>query len=252
MSTIGYTYGSQWHLLRFLGYHRDGFNQAVADVIAGVKAVKWLDLNYRKDDRSPDPGCYSVDQGKFIRPPNPRTLDKEFEAIKFLGPNELVRLQPHWRTYWPQTGTPPNWDSIARIDIQGTEHWLLVEAKSHLKELISFCGAGDAALPTILAAFTATMATMNINGNPQDWLGPYYQFCNRLAVLNFLLQHQIEAKLLFVYFLGDRFPERRREICPHDQQGWEDHLKAMEKHVGWQDNNPLAPHVHKLFLPVCP
>lgn len=253
MGRIGYTYGSEWNLLRLLGYHRDHFNRAVADTIPGVGSVTWLDLNFRRDDRAPDPGCYSRCLDIRGRVPRPRRLDREFQAIDFLPPDQLEAVQDDWEEYWPQTGTPPNWDAIARIDVKGTEHWLLVEAKSHLNEIISFCGAGDAALDTILAAFTATMVTMNINGDPHNWLGPYYQFCNRLAVLNFLLDHQIPAKLLFVYFLGDRFPEGRTQICPDTQQGWMPHLQAMEQHVGWQDdNNRLAPHVHKLFLPVGP
>lgn len=254
MGTIGYTYGSEWHVLRFLGYHRDHLNRAVEAAMPGARVVRWLDQRFRKDDGPPDPGCYSQSPQVPGRRPRPRRLDRELTAIDFLPPDELARVAGGWAEYWPQTGTPPNWDAVAQIELGGTPHWLLVEAKSHLREVISFCGAQGPALDTILAAFASTIQHVGSHTQPNDWLGPYYQFCNRLAVLSFLLQHDVPAKLLFIYFLGDVFPAGRQPPLPNESQGWMPLLQAMENHVGWAETeqNGLIGHVHKLFLPVCP
>ena len=31
MGKIGYTYGSEWHLLRYLGYHRNELNRQIEE-----------------------------------------------------------------------------------------------------------------------------------------------------------------------------------------------------------------------------
>ena len=206
MGTIGYTYGSEWHLLRHLGYHRDRLDEAVRKAIPGIRVIRWLDMRFRQSDAPPDPGCYSRTEEIPGRRPRPRRLDGEMTAIDFLPIEEFTRVQPAWAEYWPQSGTPPNWDAVAEVEIDGTTHWLLVEAKSHLREVISLCGAEGRSRDKISAAFTTTINRMGADVQAQDWFGPYYQFCNRLAVLSFLLEQQIPAKLLFIYFLGDLFP----------------------------------------------
>ncbi len=105
----------------------------------------------------------------------------------------------------------------------------------------------------ILAAFEATQAARPGRLGPHAWMGPYYQFYNRLAFLHFLReQNGIPARLLFVYFLGDKFPEGRAEVCPETEEEWQPALEEIERTIGWTAGNPLADHVHKLFLPVCP
>ena len=131
-------------------------------------------------------------------------------------------------------------------------HWVLIEAKSYLREVRKFCGAAGPSRHMILAAFNATIGHMGAQVNANNWLSPYYQFCNRLAFLHFLTANGVRAKLLFVYFLGDRRP-RDREVCPVEAAGWLPTIEEMERHVGWtNDTNPLANDAHKLFLPVCP
>ncbi|MQB02127.1 MAG: hypothetical protein GEU78_18040 [Actinobacteria bacterium] len=45
---IGYTYGSEWHLLRYLAYHREDLSRDVEAAIPGSKVLRWLDHGYRK------------------------------------------------------------------------------------------------------------------------------------------------------------------------------------------------------------
>ena len=254
MGTIGYTYGSEWHLLRYLGYHRDRLDEAVKNAIPGIRVIRWLDMDFRRGDAPPDPGCYSRTAEMPGRRPRPRRLDREMTGIDFLPAEELAKVQPAWANYWPQTGTPPNWDAVAEAEIDGTSHWLLVEAKSHLREVISFCGAQGTSLDMISAAFTQTIERIGSDVQAVDWFGPYYQFCNRLAVLSFLDEQKIPAKILFIHFLGDVFPAGRQPVCPEAEEGWMPLLNAMDKHVGWSDTdeNQLNSHVHQVFLQVSP
>ncbi len=80
-----------------------------------------------------------------------------------------------------------------------------------------------------------------------DWSQPYYQFCNRLAVLHFLIRNGIGARLLFIYFHGDTNP---KAVCPQTSVEWEPAIQAMQQHVGLIGPYPLDNRVHKLFLPV--
>jgi hypothetical protein len=35
----------------------------------------------------------------------------------------------------------------------------------------------------------------------RDWLKGYYQYCNRLTLLNFLIERNVGARLIFAYFM---------------------------------------------------
>lgn len=243
MSKIGYTYGSEWHLLRYLGYHRDEFNRAVEDAIPGSTVKAWLDQRFEQRRANVD--------GK-----PPRFLDREFEGIEFLPGPEQDRLRTPLSDFWPTTGSLPNWDAIGRVEVQGQACWLILEAKSHLGELNSICKAkgrdvgGDR--ERIIEAFRTTQDDLGIVKGADAWMGPFYQFGNRLAFLNFLDKQGIPAHLLLVYFLGDRFPEGRGVFCPETEAEWQTALVVMEQHLGWQPGNGLSARVHKLFLPVSP
>jgi len=47
MGKIGYGYGSEWHLLRYLGYHRKFFSEQILQLIGGQR-LEWLDFNFSK------------------------------------------------------------------------------------------------------------------------------------------------------------------------------------------------------------
>jgi hypothetical protein len=110
MGEIGYCYGSEWHLLRWLGRHRDELNKRVEAEI-GADAVRWLDFHF--DARK---------QPQF---------DREHEGLDFL-PEESPARQA-WMRYWPQSGRQQNWDAVGIATIQGADEWLLVEAKAQAR-----------------------------------------------------------------------------------------------------------------------
>lgn len=242
MSKIGYTYGSEWHLLRYLGYHRDAMNRAVEVTIPGSTVRAWLDQHFEERP--------VVLDGK-----PPRFLDREFEGIDFLPGPKRDRLRKPLGDFWPTTGSLPNWDAVGRVELQGQSFWLIVEAKSHLGELNSICKArgqeDGGGRDRIIEAFRSTQDDLGIARDAEAWMGPFYQFGNRLAFLNFLVKHGIPVHLLLIYFLGDRFPQGRGVFCPETEAEWQTALVVMEQHVGWHPGNRLSHRVHKLFLPVC-
>lgn len=243
MSKIGYTYGSEWHLLRYLGYHRDALDRAVRRSIPYSSVPRWLDWGFERR-------LTAVEKGP------PRFLDDEFAGVDFLTAPEQDRLRTPLRGFWPCTGNLPNWDAIARLNIGGEPSWLIVEAKSHLGELNSICKAKardvGGGRDQIIQAFRDTQQALGVGKDAEAWLGPFYQFSNRLAFLNFFLREGVPVHLLCIYFLGDRFPGGRGVFCPETEPEWQTALAVMEQHVGWQPDGLLSGLVHKLFLPVRP
>lgn len=82
----------------------------------------------------------------------------------------------------------------------------------------------------------------------RDWLNGHYQFCNRIAVLHFLIEHGHPARLLFLHFTGDRSGPSR--TCPANADEWAEALAAQAAHVGLPEHHPLQDRVHILMLDV--
>ncbi|MCL5104234.1 MAG: hypothetical protein M1133_08980 [Armatimonadetes bacterium] len=224
MGDIGHGYGSEWHLMRYLGRHRNRLNEKVCQV-TGAQLVDWLDFPFG-------------DQRPYLA---------EHKGLEFLFGETADSLKEKWAQFWPQSGNSQNWDAVGWLR-NGTQYeLLLVEAKCHETELTSDCGAKERggrslivkSLDEAKSAFGAT------KGAP--WTGPYYQYCNRLAVLHFLRKNQIPARLLFIYFTGDIMGSRN---CPVSEAGWEKILQVMYDHIGISWDVQEAHGVHKVFLPV--
>jgi hypothetical protein len=229
MSKVGYGYGSEYHLLRYLGYQRGELNTKV-DEATGGQLINWLDFPFSASPKS--------------------FYHAEWRGISFLRDDaRAAKVHEAWRAFWPQTGAAPSWDAVGVMNKRGATAWLLVVAKSHLGELKSDCAAGSKARPLIERALADTKEALDVAAE-RDWASPYYRFCNRLAILRFLLEHGITADLLFLYFTGDEFARNPAIVCPQSAAEWEPALAAMHESVGWPGNGTLAPHVHELFLPM--
>jgi len=225
LSTIGHGYGSEWHLLRMLGYHRDHLTRAV-EITLGATDLRWLDFPFNARRKS---------------------LDDEWKGVNFIRDDSL---QQSWHGFWPQTGNLPNWDAVGSVAINGTQEWLLVEAKGHLGEIKSTCKAQiQGGRLQIVEALRQTMDAAGADVPVANWLRPYYQFANRLAALNFLRSHGIGARLLFIYFVRDKRPHDS-SICPAVAEEWEPELRLMYNHLGLTGESEIERRVHKLFLNV--
>ena len=268
MSEIGYGYGSEWHLLRWLGYHRAELSAEVEGAIAkmlpnidqNLGNIEWLDLAWNSDLR-------------------PLHRDKEWEGIKFVTHSLLpsdaqVVVMQAWKDFWPSSGTAQCWDAVG---IRRSEHslqWLLVETKAHLLELGSGgCGAGQESRQKIKAAFVLTQKSLGIysvtdaTANDKimlDWLGEYYQYANRLAALYFfneyLPQHHgitLPARLINIYFIKE---SHNGWLTRQTEQEWSADIDNIYTQLGLtaqgttmrhsQQKPALLSRVHELYLPV--
>lgn len=232
MAKFGNGYGSERHLLRYLGRHRKLLDGSIRKQIASATEVRWLDFPFAKswsgktpESRWPDAEWRSLD---FLRATNPAVVDD-------------------WKQRWPHGSGVVNWDAVGEIKVAQEWEWLLVEAKSHTGELRSNCDAKAAnSLQQIDCVFEEVKRCLGV---PQaaGWKKSYYQYANRLAVLHHLEKHGVKARFLFIYFCGDVFPNRN---CPKDEAGWDAALTAQENHLALPQKHALADRIHKLFLPV--
>lgn len=230
MGKIGCGYGSKWHLLRYLGYHRAYLSQKVIEVVGG-RWVEWLDFGFSQKNA-------------------PLQDDREFVGLEFIRD---AQVQERWKSFWPQTGNVQNWDAVGRISFGDTTEWLLVEAKSHIGELKSRCGASSRSQEIIRLALEKTCKAFGNRCQPLDhWLAPYYQYANRLAVLYFLMKEcvpAVKSRLLFIYFYGE---SREGCECPQSEQEWLSPIQQMTNWLGIDPYSELMQRVHSLFLPINP
>lgn len=221
MSDTALGYGSKWHLLRYLGYRRQALNDAVL-ARTGGNSITWLDFPFN---------CAAP------------LLDRAWRSLEFLGAE--IALEQTWRAFWPARGNIHNWDAVGQL--KGGD-WLLVEAKAHVAELISHRGASErGGLPMIRNALDITKRDIGAS-LVSDWLSPYYQYANRLAVLNFLLKHGVTAKLVFIYFLSDTNPHGE---CPATEDAWLREIGKVHLHLGLEGDSDVEGRTHTIFLPTC-
>jgi hypothetical protein len=230
---MNYGYGSELHLLRMLGRHRQTFNLFVlADT--GADAVEWLDFpsGGMRLNKSGDP-----------------TWDREWQQLSFLRDGAPAREA--WAAAWPTRRTGPNWDAIGRLTYKdGAAEWLLVEAKANIEELDSDCQASDPdSLALIQETMAKTKAALGVAAD-RDWMTRHYQHCNRLAALHILNRNGSLARLMYVYFYGDHGSDGEgwARTCPDSAAEWTDALNRQASHIGLPPGHYLEDRIHKLFV----
>jgi hypothetical protein len=121
----------------------------------------------------------------------------EYRDTAWLDRMDLLHLASDLRNFWPDNG--PQWDGLAKTS---DGKLLLFEAKAHAREMLSHCAASTASREKIIASLEC--AKTFYGARPEgDWLTSFYRYANRLAHLQFLRERQVDAHLLFVYFLND-------------------------------------------------
>jgi hypothetical protein len=102
------------------------------------------------------------------------------------------------REFWPNRG--PQWDALGKSN---NEKFYLVEAKSHIPELMStFKGNNQTSINTILSSLQKTKDCLG-SKTDFDWSKTFYQYTNRLAHVYLFKKNHLDAYLVDVYFLGD-------------------------------------------------
>lgn len=130
--------------------------------------------------------------------------------------------------FWPRRG--PQWDALGKSD--GNKVFL-VEAKSHISELMSSLKAGDASsLSKISKSLEKTKEYLNSSVG-SNWSSPFYQYTNRLAHLYLLrVLNNIPAYLVFVYFINDVEMDGPRTL-----DEWEGAIKLLHSYLGIRRKN---------------
>ena len=224
MGEIGYGYGGECHLLRFMGRHRQLLNRRILEIVGG-DSIDWPDFGFE---------------------PRKSWPDAEIKGLDFLDPDHPASLA--WRDFWPQGRGIHNWDAAGKVTFGDAQEWLLAEAKANLEELRSDCRATSPTnRPKIERALSETKQVLGVPED-RDWLRGYYQLCNRIAALYFLNVHGVPSHLLYICFLGDSGDGRR--TCPEDREGWQESLLTQDRHVGLPKGHLLEARMHKLFLPI--
>lgn len=163
---------------------------------------------------------------------------RDGEFLKVLGTtDEAARLAE----FWPSVG--PCWDALGVIsDPRGRlkPGAVLVEAKSHINEIYgNGCQASLSSLGKIERALRETREWLRVEGDA-EWLGPLYQYANRLAHLYFLLKKvNRPAWLVNLYFLND-------SIGPTTQAEWQSEIRNVKASLRLPQDLPNAVNV---FLP---
>lgn len=194
MSKIGWGYGSEYQLLRYLGHHRNYLDREIKNVTGSDSPIQWLDYPVNIKSKS---------------------LDGELKNIECFKDEPFYEsLRSKWKTFWPQTGNSHNWDGIFIQD----GIWYFVEAKAHTGEAHQRCSAKEyGGKPRILQAFIPTC-----EGNKtlaKQWLeSDCYQLANRLAFIHFCKTNGINAKLCLISFLNGN-KRSRKEV--HNTETWD-------------------------------
>ncbi len=178
MAQIGYGYGSEYQLLRFLGHHRRKLEELISEQI-GKGSFEWEDF-------------------EFADPKNVISEDKEITGLDFLRrlyPTQYEKVEAEYKTYIKKRDWQ-NWDAV--FTHNGTLY--LVEAKAHISELSSGKEEhGDSSKEQILDYFKAQLPNLPVS---RVWLQEYYQLANRLATSALLNKHGIKTKVLYIYFVN--------------------------------------------------
>jgi GNAT superfamily N-acetyltransferase len=95
MGAIGYGYGSECHLLRFMGRHRHELDKRIVAVIDG-DSIDWRDFDFHPTKPWPD---------------------AEIKGLDFLEPDNSARVV--WKEWWPRGR------GIAKLLMEIARDWVL-------------------------------------------------------------------------------------------------------------------------------
>ncbi|NIR64498.1 MAG: hypothetical protein GWN76_10865 [candidate division Zixibacteria bacterium] len=163
----------------------------------------------------------------------------EYKDGDILNIFKISLLNRSLETFWPRGG--PVWDGLAKTSRGDV---ILVEAKSHISEMVSSCQAGPQALRQIQESMIEAAKSYE-SFMPDNWTSGYYQYANRLAHLYFLRNlNDIPAWLVFLYFVNDH-----EMSGPESKDKWKNAIAEVHDHLGVKAER-LKPYVIDVFVDV--
>jgi len=164
----------------------------------------------------------------------------EYSDSAFIDQLDVKLVHKSLADFWPNGG--PVWDGLAKTD---KKNILLIEAKSHIGELLSILRAkAPDSLRKINQSLTQAQEFLGVESH-LDWTTPFYQYTNRLAHLYLLRElNKLPAYLIFVYFLND--PDMHG---PSTREEWQGALKLMKTLLGLS-RHKLSQYMADIFIDV--
>lgn len=172
MGNMGFGYGSEYQLLRFLGRYRNEFNQNFRNQLNLQKDISWFD---------------------FVRN---KSKDKEILNTNFIKSDTLKKL---WSEIWPTNDEKSgiNWDLVGIIE----NEYILVEAKANLAESNQKIGAKEPAKSKAINSIKSLWEKYGLEYT--DFIHEkMYQLANRLVFLDFMESQGYNVKLVYLYFIN--------------------------------------------------
>lgn len=217
MAEIGYGYGSEWHLMRFMARHRKLLEKAIRESIGNVKkegVFEWYDFLFGEK------GIAS---------------DSELKGLSFLeNRKNLDGYVSGWKT-------KQSWDAVFKLD----DVIYLVEAKAHIDELSDNKPHGGESTEEIKAFICKNLEKLNISINEDECLGKYYQLANRLATAAFLKNNGIDSRCIYIYFINGY--EKPNEIKNASAEMFIDEIN-QEKDVLGLEGDHLEDLLYHVFI----
>ena len=211
--------GSQKYIQHIINNNEQSINSKILNKTNNINNIEWVSP-LKEDDYA-------------------EYTDHDF--IEKLG---ITNLNVPLKEFWPTGG--PHWDALGKSQ---EDHVFIVEAKSHIPEMVSNpTGAtADSSLKLINESLQETKDFLDANKNHNlDWSSYFYQYTNRLAHLYYLrIKNNIPAFLVFVYFINDKTVEG-----PKTKEEWRGALKLLHGYLGLKKNNKLDDYILNVFIDV--
>lgn len=196
-------------------------------------SLKWIQRAVNRPLRELDAQILQAGvPGERIHWSSPLEADDfaEYRDASVLRQLNIAGLDSALGAFWPARG--PQWDALGQSD-RGVR--LIVEAKAHIDEMLSPpTQAGPISREKIDRALVHTQSALG--AHPQaSWSACFYQIANRLAFLNFLTEHGVDARLIFVNFIGDADMQ-----VPDMRESWESAYRVIWHIMGLPKRHKLA------------
>jgi hypothetical protein len=150
----------------------------------------------------------------------------EYYDEAFLEKLEIKLEKYPLKDFWPRSG--PRWDGLGK---SSSGKIFLVEAKSHIPELISTLKATKEASKTkILSSLEETKKRFGVKSD-YDWTKTFYQYANRLAHVYLLRKNNVPAFLVNIYFLNDLEMDG-----PQSADEWKGAIRLQHRCLGLREN----------------
>jgi hypothetical protein len=166
-------------------------------------------------------------------------LYSEYRDQAFIKLFDVELKQTPLAQFWPRGG--PQWDALGK---SSSEKLFLVEAKSHISELISTLKAeNENSVKRIAKSLEATKHYLS-SETEFDWSSGFYQYANRLAHLYLLRKNQLPAYLVCVYFVNDL--EMRGPATIYE---WKGAIELLHSYLGIRKHK-LQKFITEIFIDV--